>query len=81
MIREFDYAHQQVIRDTGGLDVKSLFQQRCFLIKYADALDQQRRGECSLTYMDETWVWKYWAVNTGVAPVGELNLRRGTRKG
>ena len=41
MIREFDFAHQKVIRDTGGLDVKSLFQQRCFLIKYADALDQQ----------------------------------------
>ena len=81
LIREFNYEHQDVKKDTGGLDMKSLYQKRCFLIQYADALKNQTSEKCSICYMDETWCWRYWAWNTGVAPKGELKLKRGTRKG
>ena len=54
MEREFNYRHQPVLKDCGGLDTKSLFQKRMFLIRYSEARALVRAGKASLTWMDET---------------------------
>ena len=81
MMRELDYCHQEVQKDTGGLDVKSKYQKKCFLVKYADAKKRRREGKCSICYSDQSWLWKYWSKNTGVAPEAKLVMNKGSRKG
>ena len=33
-----------------------------------DVVKEQKRKQCNIAYMDETWVWRYHSMKKGVAP-------------
>ena len=33
-----------------------------------DAVKEQKRKQCNIPYIDETWVWRYHSMKKGVAP-------------
>ena len=39
----------------------------------------QLRGELQVAYMDETWVWRYYSFQKGIAPIG--TTRGGVKSG